>query len=86
RAATVYSILVGLALLSFVPGALWTRSWTYVITLLPIVLLGRSAVVMASGAWREKARLEDAAIRGFLGMLSIPLALGAAFAVQALRR
>ncbi|MBL8960022.1 MAG: prenyltransferase, partial [Gemmatimonadetes bacterium] len=47
RAATVYSILVGLALLSFVPGALWTRSWTYVITLLPIVLLGRSAVVMA---------------------------------------
>ena len=86
RAATAYRVLVGLAILAFVPGAVMTRSWTYLATLLPIALLGHSAAIMSGGGWRDKSRLEGAATRGFLGMLSIPLALGAAFAVQAILR
>lgn len=86
RAANVYAVLVTLALAAFVPGAILTRSWTYLVTLVPAALLGRSAAIMVTGAWTDRKQLEVAAVSGFAGMLTIPLALAAAFVMQALAR
>ncbi|MFN8582584.1 MAG: prenyltransferase [Gemmatimonadaceae bacterium] len=86
RAAALYGYLIVLALVLFVPGALMTRSWSYLLAIVPIWLLGRSAGIMLTGAWRDKSHLEAAAVSGFTGMLSIPLVLTAAFVIQALAR
>lgn len=86
RAATLYGAMVLVALLLFVPGAVLTRSWTYLLAVVPAWLLGRSAGIMLSGAWREKSQLEAAAVSGFAGMLTIPLTLTAAFVIQTLVR
>ena len=47
----------------------------------PIVLLVRSVIPMVRGEWRDKARLEAAATSGFIGMLTIPLALTVTFLI-----
>ncbi len=82
--ARVYAVLIGLAILSLVPIAATVRSASALLLLVPVVLLGRSALVMARGQWRDRERLERAAIDGFVGMLAIPLALTLAFLIPAL--
>jgi 1,4-dihydroxy-2-naphthoate octaprenyltransferase len=82
--AGVYVVLIVLAMLSLVPIALTIRSPSAVLLVIPSVLLGRSALVMARGEWRDRERLERAAVDGFVGMLTIPLALTLAFLIPAL--
>lgn len=84
RMARVYVTLIVLSIFTMLPIALVLESVTAALLLIPAFLLARSALVMSRGQWRVPARLEQAAIDGFVGMLTIPVVLTAAFLIPAL--
>lgn len=82
RMAVVYSALIVLAILLFIPIYPFVRSVSFLISLLPVAFLVRSVVPMVRGEWRDPRRLEAGAVSGFLGMLLIPLALTFVFLLR----
>jgi 1,4-dihydroxy-2-naphthoate polyprenyltransferase len=84
RASTVYVTLIALSLLSFLPVYAILGLPLALVTLAPIALLGRSALIMVRGGWLDPEGAERAAVSGFIGMLLIPVTLAAAFLAQAL--
>jgi 1,4-dihydroxy-2-naphthoate octaprenyltransferase len=84
RMAVVYGVLIALAIASFGVIAWILPTPLLVLTALPILLLGRSMLIMLRGEWRDARRLETAAVSGFVGMLTIPLTLTAVFLLDAL--
>ena len=79
RIAPVYALLIATAILLFLPTVWYLRSPLVLLVLAPAGFLGRSAFIMATGGWRDRTRLEQAAVAGFIGMLLIPVALTVAF-------
>jgi len=79
RMASVYGVLIVLAVLSFVPTYFVLRSPTFWVALVPAYFLLRSVHLTAAGGWREPQRAEAGAVSGFIGMLLIPVALTVAF-------
>jgi 1,4-dihydroxy-2-naphthoate polyprenyltransferase len=86
RMARVYAVLIALALLALLPVAGVIRGLPFLLVLLPAAFLARSMLIMGRGEWREPARLEVAAVSGFIGMLLIPMSLAAAFVLDAMLR
>jgi 1,4-dihydroxy-2-naphthoate octaprenyltransferase len=86
RMATVYDVLISLAVTSFVPLYFVVRSPTFWVVLVPAYFLLRSVTLTTQGGWREPKRAEAGAVAGFIGMLLIPLALTVAFAGAAVLR
>ncbi|HEY5546993.1 MAG TPA: prenyltransferase [Gemmatimonadaceae bacterium] len=86
RMATVYGVLILLAIVLFLPVLLLLDSLLAVILLIPIALLGRSAIITLTGQWRDQAKMETAAVSAFAGMLLIPVTLTIAFLISAVRR
>jgi 1,4-dihydroxy-2-naphthoate octaprenyltransferase len=87
RMSTVYRILIATAVLAFLPTYFVLRSPAFWFVLLPAAFLLRSVWLLSSPRWREPARIEAAAVTGFLGMLQIPIALTlAVLGAVALRR
>lgn len=84
RMATVYVVLIALAVLGFIPIYHVLRSPFFWFSVIPMALLARSGWVIVMGRWRDPRVLEHAAVSGFLGMLAIPLALTLAFLTDAL--
>lgn len=84
QASRLYILLIGASILSF--AAIWPllRPQFAVLTLLPILMLGRSALIMLRGEWTDPVHLEKAAVSGFIGMLLVPGSLILAFLGQAL--
>ncbi|HWP03371.1 MAG TPA: prenyltransferase [Gemmatimonadaceae bacterium] len=83
KMAKVYGLLAWLAVASLLAIPFLTTPWT-ALALVPAWLLGESAWTVSRGEWRVPERLERAAVRGFWGMLSIPLTLAAGFLAAAL--
>ena len=86
RMATVYDVLLVLAVLAFVPVYFVLRSPTFWLVLVPAFFLLRSVYLTAGGRWQQPGRAEAGAVAGFVGMLLIPLALTAAFLGAAVLR
>jgi 1,4-dihydroxy-2-naphthoate octaprenyltransferase len=86
RMAYVYSALIVLALLAFVPVMMLLNSKVAVVVSIPIVLFAYSISIIATGQWRDAKRLESAAVTAFIAMLTIPTALAFAFLFDALTR
>lgn len=86
RMAMVYSALILLAIVLFLPVLLLLDSLLAVILLIPIALLGRSAIITLTGQWRDPVKMETAAVSAFTGMLLIPVTLTIAFLISAIRR
>lgn len=86
RMATVYDVLIVLAVLSFAPTYFVLRSPTFWVVLMPAYFLLRSVRHTAAGGWRELKRAEAGAVSGFIGMLLVPLALTVAFLGAAVLR
>ncbi|NLD72850.1 MAG: prenyltransferase [Chloroflexi bacterium] len=75
RMAAVYSVMIVAAILLIAPLSRLVSAPAFLVALLPAILLIRSVVPMVRGQWRDKARLEAACASGFVGMLTIPLAM-----------
>jgi 1,4-dihydroxy-2-naphthoate octaprenyltransferase len=86
RMATVYDVLISLAVTSFVPLYFTLRSPTFWVVLVPAAFLIRSVTLTTRGGWKDPRRAEGGAVAGFIGMLLIPVALTVAFAGAALLR
>ena len=76
---TKRTILISLAVTSFVPLYFLLQAPTFWVVLVPVVLLLRSSTLLVRGGWRDPQRAEAAAVSGFIGMLLIPVALTVAF-------
>lgn len=81
KMAAAYSVLIAVAILLLAPVVGMVSAPALLALALPIVLLVRSVIPMVRGEWRDKARLEAAATSGFIGMLTIPLALTVTFLI-----
>jgi len=86
RMASVYDVLISLAVTAFVPLYFTLRSPTFWVVLVPAFFLLRSATLTTHGGWREPRRAEAGAVAGFIGMLLIPVALTVAFLGAAVLR
>jgi len=86
RMATVYGVMILVAIALLTPVLLLLDSLLAAILLVPIALLGRSAIITLTGQWRDQAKLETAAVSAFAGMLLIPVTLTIAFLISAIRR
>ncbi len=73
--ARVYLLLIALAVIAFIPGALIIQHVAYALVLIPIGLLLASTPVMLNKRWRDPSKLERAAAVGFIGMHLIHVAL-----------
>ncbi|MCL2149646.1 MAG: prenyltransferase [Dehalococcoidia bacterium] len=84
RMARVYTALIVLALIAFIPTAVVTRSLFAVLNALPAVYLVRSIVPMVRGRWHNRIELEQACSAGFIGLLLTPVTLTATFLLDGL--
>lgn len=83
RMAKVYVLLAWLAAVSLLIMPVLATPWT-ALAVVPAWLLGQSAWAVFRGEWRRQDGLERAAVRGFWGMLAIPLTMAAGFVAGAL--
>ena len=86
RMARVFGAMVLIALTLFVPVLLVLDSLLSVLILVPAALLGRAALITLTGKWRDREKMETAAISAFTGMLLIPVTLMVVFLISAIRR
>lgn len=86
KMARVFGVMVLVALTLFVPVLLVLDSLLSVLILIPAALLGRSAIITLTGKWRDREKMEAAAISAFTGMLLIPVVLTLVFLISAIRR
>ena len=77
--AHIYTVLVGLALVAFIPVVAVTRSWFVILNILPAFFLFRSILPMARGYWHKRDELEQACSDGFIGLLLTPVTLTLTF-------
>jgi 1,4-dihydroxy-2-naphthoate octaprenyltransferase len=80
----VYIVLMGSAILLFIPTFLITRSPWALVNLLPALYLGQSLAPMLSGRWRTREGLEYSCRKGFLGLMLSPLTLTITFLMDGL--
>lgn len=81
RMSTVYACMILAVFLLLIPVFSQVQSWWFLLLGLPVFMLGRSALIMLTGKWRERKSLEVAAINGFLGYLALPVALLVTFVI-----
>lgn len=81
KMALVYVLMISAVLLLLIPVFLAVKSWWFVLIALPVFLLLCSLIPMAKGLWRDKKALDSICVNGFLGLLSLPLAMLAIFVI-----
>ena len=86
KMAKVFGVMILIALTLFVPVLLVLDSLLSVLILIPAALLGHSAIITLTGHWRDREKMETAAISAFTGMLLIPVTLMLVFLISAIRR
>jgi 1,4-dihydroxy-2-naphthoate octaprenyltransferase len=86
RMAVLYSGMIIVAVLAFIPIYFVLGHPSFWLALLPSFFLLRSVTGTISGRWRDSRVMEASAVSGFIGMLLIPVTLAAAFLVAALTR
>lgn len=82
----VYGVTILLAIALLAPVFLMLNSLYAVLLLIPAALLGRSAIITLTGQWRDRKKLELAAVSAFSGMLLIPVTLMIVFLIAGLQR
>ena len=79
RMSRVYVLLVVLALFTFIPAVVVTRSPFAALNLISIYFLVRSLGPIAGGLWHNRMELEKSCRNGFIGLLLTPVTLAATF-------
>jgi 1,4-dihydroxy-2-naphthoate octaprenyltransferase len=75
----VYTALIVLAMLGFIPAFIVTHSPFALLNLLPAVYFALSLPPFATGKWHNRERLEQACKNGFIGLLLTPVTLALTF-------
>jgi 4-hydroxybenzoate polyprenyltransferase len=86
RMSRVYGVTILLAIALLAPVYLMLDSLYAVLLLVPAALLGRSAIITLTGQWKDRAKLEIAAVSAFTGMLLIPVTLMIVFLIAGIQR
>jgi 1,4-dihydroxy-2-naphthoate polyprenyltransferase len=84
RMASVFSMLIMLAMVAFIPVIAIIGSWISALVIVPVALFARGLPIMIRGEWRNQARLEHAAVSAFIAMLTIPTILTVVFLLDAM--
>jgi 1,4-dihydroxy-2-naphthoate octaprenyltransferase len=79
RMSRLYVALITLALLSFIPAVVITRSPFAALNLLPAAYFVMSIVPIARGRWHNRAEMEASCRSGFIGLLWTPVTLALTF-------
>jgi len=79
RMAWIYTALVLMALVSFIPTILVTRSPFVIINIIPVFYFIRSVLPVVRGQWHKRVALEQACSAGFIGLLLTPVTLTLTF-------
>lgn len=84
RMARVYTALIVLALIAFIPTVVVTHSLFAVLNVLPAAYFVWSILPVIRGNWHKRAALEQACSAGFIGLLLTPITLTLTFLLHGL--